>query len=180
MSEVSGKTILAHLLPTNRIRCSLVGSWEFVVGGWLLMKAERDLKFSTFIRILACIGTGEQYRSIIFYWHACLLLENAIVPWSVSAHLISVEILCLHMINEEFMTQFDMDCRGMRNQFSKKTATCCCTEATRNTLTIASCMLCGSCIDGVTKFQDRMMRVQGESKSYTLWPLFSSWNCHDC
>jgi len=78
------------------------------------------------------------------------------------------------------MTQFDMGCRGMRNQFSKKTAICYYTDAARNTLTIASCMLYGNCIDGVRKFQERMMRVQGESKSYTLWPLFSSCNCHGC
>ena len=78
------------------------------------------------------------------------------------------------------MTQFVVGCRGMRNQFSEKTAICFYTDAARNTLTIASCMLYGNCIGGVTKFQERMMRVQGESESYTLWALFSSCNCHDC
>jgi hypothetical protein len=57
------------------------------------------------------------------------------------------------------MTQFDVDCRGMRKQFSEMTATYCSTDAARNTLTIASCMLYGNCIDGATKFQESMMKV---------------------
>jgi hypothetical protein len=63
------------------------------------------------------------------------------------------------------MTQFDVDCRGTRNQFSEKTAIYCSTDAARNTLTIASCTLYGNCIDGVTNFQERTMKVQGESKA---------------
>jgi hypothetical protein len=43
MSEVSGKTFLAHVLPSNRSRWSLGRSWELVMGESLLLKAERDL-----------------------------------------------------------------------------------------------------------------------------------------
>jgi hypothetical protein len=61
--------------------------------------------------------------------------------------------------------------RDMRSQFSKKTATCSCTDAIKNSLTIASCMLCGNCIDGVTEFPGRMTRVQGESIIHCSNPL---------
>jgi hypothetical protein len=41
--KVSGKTFLAHQLPSNRSRQSLDRSWEFVEDDRLLMKAERHL-----------------------------------------------------------------------------------------------------------------------------------------